>query len=308
MISSLFSTVHRGRLGLVSVVGALALGAAGIASAQITGINGSPHDLVDGTGQSVGTAPAGTGICVFCHTPHGSDTGASAPLWNRALDTAQTYQRYSDLGTATLDGAEVAVGSVSLACLSCHDGTQAMDAVFNTPGSGMGSNFNGTFSPATATPLGNNVTMAGTPVPNLGTDLRNDHPISIQYAGGGCSTGNVNCTVLDFGDADFVEPQTTQINNIQFWWLDVATAGLGATGTFNGTAGQREKHDILLYTRDRTTAGADGTLGTADDVTTTEPFVECGSCHDPHNGGTTPVNFMRVNNANSAVCLACHNK
>ena len=44
--------------------------------------------------------------------------------------------------------------------------------------------------------------------------------------------------------------------------------------------------------------------------------VECGSCHDPHNGnrGTatglrdTEVNFLRHTNAGSALCLGCHDK
>ncbi|MCF6309322.1 MAG: hypothetical protein L3J19_02440 [Sulfurimonas sp.] len=41
--------------------------------------------------------------------------------------------------------------------------------------------------------------------------------------------------------------------------------------------------------------------------------VECGSCHDPHNGGKvqgtdTEVNFLRHSNVGSALCLGCHNK
>ncbi|MDO9266459.1 MAG: cytochrome c3 family protein [Sulfurimonas sp.] len=41
--------------------------------------------------------------------------------------------------------------------------------------------------------------------------------------------------------------------------------------------------------------------------------VECGSCHDPHNGGntqgtSTEVNFLRHTNQASKLCLGCHNK
>lgn len=42
--------------------------------------------------------------------------------------------------------------------------------------------------------------------------------------------------------------------------------------------------------------------------------VECGSCHDPHNGladqstRETEVNFLRHSNAGSALCLGCHAK
>ncbi|MCK9472116.1 cytochrome c3 family protein [Sulfurimonas sp.] len=45
----------------------------------------------------------------------------------------------------------------------------------------------------------------------------------------------------------------------------------------------------------------------------TNDQVECGSCHDPHNGGNdqataTEVNFLRHTNKNSYLCLGCHNK
>ena len=41
--------------------------------------------------------------------------------------------------------------------------------------------------------------------------------------------------------------------------------------------------------------------------------VECGSCHDPHNGGKdqgvdTEVNFLRHSNTNSNLCIGCHDK
>ncbi|WP_373071327.1 cytochrome c3 family protein [Sulfurimonas sp.] len=42
-------------------------------------------------------------------------------------------------------------------------------------------------------------------------------------------------------------------------------------------------------------------------------MVECGSCHDPHNGyasdqGGTQVNYLRRTNAGSQLCLGCHAK
>lgn len=41
--------------------------------------------------------------------------------------------------------------------------------------------------------------------------------------------------------------------------------------------------------------------------------VECGSCHDPHNGGlvqgtATEVNFLRHSNTASNLCVGCHEK
>ncbi|MDH4107989.1 MAG: hypothetical protein OEW35_06715 [Gammaproteobacteria bacterium] len=243
---------------------------------------GSQHDLTTGgTGQG-GTALTDQ-VCVFCHTPHGSDTTAPVPLWNKLLGDPGAYQRYSTLATPSFDSTEAPVGSVSLACLSCHDGTQAMDVVINGPGSG---NYN---------PLGAQIdpgaigVMLGAPVPVLGTDLTNDHPISMQYGGGGLTVadGPGQAPAGALGDPDFNLPFMALINGQPIWWVDSAA----------GNPGVRERSDMLLYTRN--------------DLGQQEPFVECGSCHDPHNSSTQVVGqvaFLRVSNAASAVCTACHIK
>jgi len=117
---------------------------------QAASIVGSPHDL---SGAGYGT----TQICIFCHTPHNAKTEASAPLWNHG-DTTATYTLYSS-PTFTATGISQP-GSNSKACLSCHDGTIAIDAY----GSETGSNF-----------------MSGDAL--LDINLANDHPISFTYDG-----------------------------------------------------------------------------------------------------------------------------
>ena len=224
---------------------------------------------------------------------HGADIQASAPLWNRALPTGTTYQRYSSLGTATLDGAEAPVGSVSLACLSCHDGTQAMDSVINAPGSGF-HNPAGAIIGGAPSQTGS---IAGTPIPNLGTDLRDDHPISIEYAGGSCTGVLADCTpTAATGDPDFNAASFANINGQNQWWVDVDTFFTDINGAVpgTGTAGTREKTDMILYTRD---------FGTQQG-----PSVECASCHDPHEAAQRPTSFLRISNTGSDVCLACHTK
>lgn len=258
-----------------------------VASAQLVsvgsvqaGIKGSKHDLGSGGTSQLGATATTTEVCVFCHTPHGSNTGAPVPLWNKSLSTA-TYTRYSSLNTTTLDGSEAPVGSVSLACLSCHDGSQAMDVMINAPGSNgynaAGANFAG------------GVSMTGTPMPNLGTDLSNDHPVSIQYGGGGwkSSDGDGAAASSALKDGSFKAGVKSTINSNPAWWVDTAA----------GTANVRDKTDMVLYTR--TLSGV------------VQPFVECASCHDPHNAstaGASSVAFLRINNTASAVCLACHDK
>lgn len=116
-------------------------------------ISGSPHDF-SSLGWSQG--PSGSGeICAPCHTPHNADTTVTdAPLWNHAVTTA-TYALYS---SATLDAAPSDPAGVAKLCLSCHDGTVALDSF----GGATGSTF-----------------LSG--ASNLGTDLSEDHPVSFTY-------------------------------------------------------------------------------------------------------------------------------
>ena len=123
-------------LGLVLV--------AGFAGAQITG---SEHDF---SGQGWGT----TEICQPCHTPHNASTALPVVLWNHAV-TSATYTLYS---SPTMNATTGQPGGVSKACLSCHDGTVALDSFGGSTGE--------TFISGPA---------------NFGTDLSNDHPVSFTY-------------------------------------------------------------------------------------------------------------------------------
>lgn len=119
-------------------------------------------------------------VCVFCHTPHGATNSPGAPLWNRVLST-QTYTPYT---SASLDAEDIAgtlaqpAGSSKL-CLSCHDGTLAIGTVNVLGGqqnvdiamSGVGAG--GVMPDAAGVQSGF--------TRNLGVDLTNDHPISLDY-------------------------------------------------------------------------------------------------------------------------------
>lgn len=266
--------------------------------AAVAGIAGTKHDLsISGSGNTFTAANGSSEICAFCHTPHGADTAAPVPLWNRVLGTPASYTTYAALGTSSLDGATAPVGSVSLACLSCHDGTQAMNTVINQAGSGGytagGATQAGTWtgSAAGASPVGS-LSAAG--IALVGTDLRNDHPVGIQYAGGGfLSSANLNVTnavaVGTPNDADFVTPKVTGNASTAAFWIEK-----------NGTAG-RQKTDLILYTRsDATAYNGNAIAGGA------QPYVECATCHDPHT--STTATFLRTSNTSSALCLACHTK
>jgi len=128
---------------LFATVGLLA---GSMASAQITG---SEHDF-SGAGFSGGE------ICVVCHAPHNNVANVTgAPLWNHEV-TQATFTVYT---SDTLDATDVTQpDGQSKLCLSCHDGTVAIDSF----GGATGTNF---------------VTGAAL----LDTNLSNDHPISFTY-------------------------------------------------------------------------------------------------------------------------------
>ncbi len=97
-------------------------------------------------------------ICIFCHTTHNADTSVvDAPLWNHAV-TNKTYQLYN---SPTLDAVPQQPQGASRLCLSCHDGTVAVDSY----GGRAGSIF-----------LGGAIAIGAGP-----DDLRNDHPVSFVY-------------------------------------------------------------------------------------------------------------------------------
>ncbi|MFI5253439.1 MAG: cytochrome c3 family protein [Bacteroidota bacterium] len=116
-----------------------------------------------------GTIKAATekNTCLFCHTPHAPR--ATTQLWNHALSTA-TYDLYtSDYLTSLNYATPVQPNAQSKLCLSCHDGTVAIGAVYNNRG-------------GTSIAMANGVTtMPATSSSNLGTSLMNDHPVGYIY-------------------------------------------------------------------------------------------------------------------------------
>lgn len=163
-------------IGAAAAVALLATGSSVFAADDVTN---SKHNLSATAGGGPVTASSETGICVFCHTPHNASMTAK-PLWNRTINTTG-YSMY-DASWGTVVGAvDSQPGGVSAACLSCHDGTLALDAILNPPGA---------VTPAT---FADDNAMAGTEAGEemlassnamLGQDMRNDHPISIAFDAG----------------------------------------------------------------------------------------------------------------------------
>ncbi len=137
----------------------LAMGLGGGAWAQQTSVVLSPHNL-SAAGPGAVRAITEDEVCIFCHAPHNS--APTRPLWNRATPV-DAYQIYSSRALDALPGQPTGASKM---CLSCHDGTIALGSVLSrgTPiamAGGVG-----------AMPAGHG---------NVGTDLRDDHPVSFSY-------------------------------------------------------------------------------------------------------------------------------
>ncbi len=254
--------------------------------------------------QSGGGGPEGTfmdrtrndynEVCVYCHTPHGSNRTTAAPLWNRTM-APTAYQTYDLLGSPSITQPISPPGAASLTCLSCHDGQTAVDSIINMPGAGrynpaQETAQNNAFLDSWTNPRGPATTSHGRigqecsicHAPSggaigatdfsafvIGTDLRNDHPVGIRFpadAGAG---------------SDFKDPPRKEARLAYFDTNGNARADAGEIRLYNSGEGYE---------------------------------VECASCHDPHGvpsagpGSVFLPTFLRVSNAGSAVCQSCHTK
>ncbi|UCF21714.1 MAG: cytochrome c3 family protein [Gemmatimonadota bacterium] len=120
-------------------------------------IAGSAHDFRTEAwaGNTGTTATANGDLCVVCHTPHNGNTSVlNAPLWNHAVSSGPWDPYVGTDLQATVGDPD---GS-SVLCLSCHDGSVALDSYGGQTGS---------------------TTMTGAAF--VDTDLTNDHPVSFVF-------------------------------------------------------------------------------------------------------------------------------
>lgn len=134
-----------------------------LAAAAGRGVNASPHNLSVG-GPNPAYAFDEIRVCVFCHTPHNASTTTLAPLWNRELPVENQYTMYQspNFNLKVPNASSMPTGA-SRICLSCHDGTLALNR--------YGGAVLGKQGPAKFL----------TGKTNLTTNLSDDHPISFPY-------------------------------------------------------------------------------------------------------------------------------
>ena len=258
-------------------------------STPVSDIRNTPHNF---SKSGINSVPAGrlsdvrapsngeTGVCVFCHTPHLSTMIATAPLWNRSAGNT-TYNRYTSSSMDAnniLEGFTSEPAGSSLLCLSCHDGTLALGNVNVN---------NGVVNPTI--PLNNTNSGKMPPGPQgaltgftrlIGTDLTNDHPISVTY--------NNTLTEMDGELTRMTSNQADAVDVINGTILGIRTPGF--------------KPLLPLFP---TGPGATGQ-------------VQCPTCHDPHLKAEKFLRLSRFqvktptgaafDKTGDQLCLACHPK
>jgi predicted CXXCH cytochrome family protein len=246
------------------VIVGLVLGVASLASAFTgtyvpgNGINGTVHDLgVPGAnGMSYGAVPADPQqrICIFCHAPHNTYRLATAtggagpqapaefdylPLWNHTLQANTVYTMYNNgpgapqagpkASQAMLNG--MVPGSTSLLCLSCHDGSVAVNSYGN------------------AAQLASSVSNGASTISTsyvIGQDkyLGNHHPIGFDYE------------LAQAGDTELRNPDTAMLTPTTFVRDHLYGNGTGAAvkmecGTCHAVHNKGNNGEKLLWRSDQ---------------------------------------------------------
>jgi len=248
---------------------------------RVADVRNTKHNL-SASGSGTVKASSESQVCVFCHTPHAATQGVT-PLWNRQVSN-QTYTPYSSssLDANAIQGQLDQPGGSSKLCLSCHDGTLAIGSVNVLNGApnatiGMtGTGPGGVIAPGSGTSTGF--------TRNLGADLTNDHPISLNFT-----------DALATRDGEL-----RPVDAAQKW-----PAGSGSVVSV------RAPGNHPLAPLEPTGAGGIGQ-------------IQCATCHDPHLRETDASKgnqkFLRANRfqegapsaaysqTDDIVCLACHDK
>jgi hypothetical protein len=211
-------------------------------------------------------------ICVFCHTPHGGKL--NGPLWNRENPTSAAWKHYNSATLSTsLKGLDAnrPPNPVSMLCLSCHDGSLAVNHVINEPNNREGA----ILGPGNATDVFIQDMFGMTPASRIGGDaagdtaatgvFTDDHPFSFSYD-----------AVLT---SDEYQSGNAKYNSLK---LPGTAVGLGVR-FFAGPTGTNNVECSSCH----------------------DPHVN----YDELRGGNKAyAPFLITPNTGSALCLACHTK
>lgn len=234
---------------------------ASLAGAQPSSVVGGAHNL-SASGPGGVRASTESEVCIFCHAPH--NTTPVKPLWNRAMPT-DAYTIYT---SRALDANPGQPTGASKMCLSCHDGTIALGAVRSRD---------------MPIAMSGGVTTMPSGSGRIGTDLRDDHPISFTFD-----------AALASRDPHIKSPASlpTELRldaNQELQCTTCHDAHNNSMGDF-----------LVMQNTTSMLCNSCHQMGT----TTVQGHSTCNSCHQPHTAPSGPY-LLRGTNA-SQTCLRCH--
>jgi len=201
------------KLTYVLAAVAICIGLSTQARAQsVTSIVASPHNLNTDKGvASVNTHNFQAEVCLPCHSPHNATYASNGLLWNhKVTQTGTSYTLYTSPGVNTTansgpggTSANPQLDSTTVLCLSCHDGTIAID------------NYGGVATDNSVM-IASWANLTG----SSPTDLTKDHPLGVGYPG-----LPAEASVL---------PGSFTPANAQFGYVDPTVAGPFTTGGVGG--------------------------------------------------------------------------
>ena len=226
-------------------------------------------------------------ICIFCHTPHNSSP--RKPLWNRN-DPGATYIMYN---SSTLDANSGQPDGYSILFLSCHDGTIALGNII---------------SRSTDISFAGGITNFPSNRRNLGTDLSDDHPISITYN-----------SLLASADGELKNPSSisgqVHLENGKLQCISCHDPHMNIYSDF--LVASRLNSELCQYCHEKSgwnltshktsssTWNGSGSDPWPNSGYTTVSQNACENCHTSHNAAGSERLMNYSNNEDN--CLTCHN-
>jgi predicted CXXCH cytochrome family protein len=165
---------------------------------------------------------------------------------------------------------DTTLDETSRKCLSCHDGTVAPDAY------GQGG---GIHAGQKTMPMGFII--------GVNQNLTHEHPVGVKYPG--MNPDGTWTTQSSWKDPTKWNGSTYQSSEID-----------PNTGTYK-VVNYTDGNGVNISTSRGLSLAKASTAATTDKGT----IVGCGTCHTPH---SNQFNFLRISNANSQLCLTCHDK
>ncbi len=265
-------------------------------------------------------------VCVYCHTPHGGNTQIQAPLWNRTINNSGTYTIYDKPTTLSRPIGQPGPNSLTcLSChdgtITIDSVLNMPDSGLEPFVSGLSNNLTGTSNEVFL----NQWSAAGNPGPSgahftlgpelgigdkgtacafchdgallasgvpdysifmLGTDLRNDHPIGVQFP-------------TAFGPGiDFNEPNAGAGSDMPFFDLDGdSRADPNEVRLYSASSGTPKVECASCHDPHGVPSGGTGTRFSP-------TFLRVNNGISGSGAGATGI----VSNGASALCLTCHAK